>query len=334
MKTEKPTTDPSLNKNFELEIGKFQEKIEWINPSIWSKIRRFLGRNSDAILFSYSDRANKFFSENHSLGMQASTLELGGFSIEQNIERSVIKNFLILNVKDSFSPTFVQLMSNHIFLFLPNSLRFFINIKWVEYLAQIESNEPEKEFFNDLAVVLLDIAYCHARATNAYYEYCKSLLYLSDKRMEKGNLVFMTKYLECMNHSEMCLLLDKAILDKLINAYAFIFKVSINGKGQTHKKIDKISREVTPDMPFSNHWSAFTKVVSSEQYQNLNNYRTGLVHKICPSDTAFHKKFHSGIMDGFHSSEKLMKESNNMCFFAFSSLIFLLDEKYLLKIKN
>jgi len=321
----------SLNKNFEAEIAALYKKSYFRNPSIFRKLRRIFIGPTDVTVIAKSPNAQRFIKNYSELGTQADLLGLTGLSLNADLETGPTGLFLRLNLKETFNGNsmFLNILMNQIPFLMPFSLTYFLNINWIEHQALLELHVADKTFFKKLSDNLLDIGYCQIRAINAYHEFCRTLLQLKTKDISKNNLDELRVYLACLNHAEICILLNKAILDKIITAYALIFGVSIEGKGKTDKKINKISSSV--DNQFGkNHWSAFIQVLKSPHYETLNSYRTGLVHKISPRISAVHKRELGKMIRDLKPVEKIVSDSNVMTFFAFSTLMFLVNEKHII----
>lgn len=319
-------TDNKENLNFENEIDSLYQKIEWSNSSLISRLKRLFKINSGVVMLGSSDKANEFKLKYPIFAKEIKNLTIASYIIDQDIKKSPVEKVLALNLKTNFSPNFLQILQSHIYLLHPYSLKYFINLKWDEYIALIYSRYNEENYAEQLSLRIIEIAYCATRAIYSYHLFCLAMLKMNKLNIEKENLDFMRVYLECINHAEMNLVLNRAIIDKTLESYAYIAGVDVNGKGELNKKITKISNTIKIGHPMFSHWSAFVQVAQSDQFTNLNNYRTGLVHKFSPKSTAFHKNSFDGIQKSLRAVESLIKEANHMSFFGNMSLLFTVNE--------
>lgn len=324
----------SNNLNFEDKIEILYEKIEWINPSIKSKIKRLFKIESSSYILGCSEQAKEFRLNYPEFAREIQNLTVASYNIGKDIEKSPVEKILALNLKNSFNPVFLNIIEAHLYFLKPYSLKYFINLNWNEYLAFLYKNLGDKPYIERLSFLIVEIAYCSTRSVNSYHMFCLRMLEIRKIDLVRQNLDHMRIYLECLNHAEINLVLNRAVIDKVVETYAHLNNINLSGKGEFQKKIDKISKVINENHPMSNHWSAFVKLTRSEQFTNLNSYRTGLVHKFSSKSTAFHKKSFDGIAEGLRYVEQLIKESNHMSFFAYMTLLLSVNEIALQNLKK
>lgn len=302
---------------------------EFENPRLISKLRRMLGIDSRSEILGFSEIAKKFEEEHPEIGQHAKTLHLCCWRLHTQINESPAKNFLNIQL-ENFAENFKQYLKSQIFIITPISLDRFFCVSWIEYFSKLNMLNSLSDTHQDIKILdnVLELGQCNLRATHGYLLMCETMLKFSRPDVPNKDL---SLFLEAVNHGEIAIILNKAILDKSIAFFAKVAEVNIDGKGETEKKLKKIESILMAKKEFLNHWRTFRQLFSSDDYKHLNNYRTGLVHKFSPSETVAHKNYWSGYYDGLKKIEKIVKDSNRLAFYSVAICLFVLNEKTILK---
>jgi hypothetical protein len=316
----------SKNLNFEDKISAQIDKIQWKNPSFKSKLKRFFKLRSEGFILAHSDRVHKFRENNQEFFREIQNLNIASFNVARDIESSPVEKILNLRLQETFNDGYLAILEANLDFLFPHSLSYFVNLNWPEYIAFIDEYFPFNTLKKKQLYLIVELAYCTTRSAYSYHMFCLRMLEMKNININKNNLAYMRIYLECLNHAEMNLVLNRAVIDKVLENYAHLNETNVSGKGDLNKKIDKLTKAIERSGNGKNHWNAFVQIIRSDKFEKLNSYRTGLVHKFSPSSTAFHKKSFDGIFEGLRSVEELVKDSNHMSFFALTTLLMAVNE--------
>jgi hypothetical protein len=164
------------------------------------------------------------------------------------------------------------------------SLQYFIDIDSAFAFNQIrKSGHPQAD---NIISYLYDLILIQQKIANSLHEYIRLADY---NQKNKENALFIRAELDCIRNADLVFSYLKATIEKTIVILGLTHEILNLDAKKTHKsKLDAIERAMPDGVKQQGYYEFIWESIQSETIADLNNYRSGLLHKKGISDLQPH----------------------------------------------
>ena len=164
------------------------------------------------------------------------------------------------------------------------SLQYFIDIDSAFAFNEIrKSGHPQS---NDIISYLYDTILIQQKIANSLHEYIRLMYYNQTK---KNEALFIRAELDCIRNADLVFSYLKATIEKAIVLLGLTHEILNLDAKKTHKsKLDALEKGLPNTIKQQGYFEFIWEAIKSESIAELNNYRSGLLHKKGISDLQPH----------------------------------------------
>jgi len=188
--------------------------------------------------------------------------------------RKLTSDYLHLNLFEK-APSICFLLHPMVVKIPVTSIQHYITIH--SAFAFNEIRLANIETADDLISYIYELQYLQQKTAIALHEF----LYLIDyTEKNKGEALLIQAELSAINEAETILTTLKATIEKIIVIIGLIYNLKSLETKKTHKaKLDALDKAIPEGVKKLHYYELIADLIKSESIEELNNYRTGLLHK-------------------------------------------------------
>jgi hypothetical protein len=188
--------------------------------------------------------------------------------------RKLTSDYLHINLFEK-APSICFLLHPMVVKIPVTSIQHYINIHSAFAFNEIRLANIENA--DDLISYIYELQYIQQKTAISLHE----LLYLIDyNEKNKGEALFIQAELSAINEAETILTNLKATIEKIIVVIGLIYNLKNLETKKTHKaKLDALDKAIPEGVKKLHYYELISDLIKSESIEELNNYRTGLLHK-------------------------------------------------------
>lgn len=247
----------------------------------------------------------------------SSNFVLGCHFIE-SIEKDSLSKYLKLNIKDTISFSFYEAILARLPLLGIYNLDYLLGCKF-DYLFTKIKPHLENDKFNKIASTILDISFTQIKACCLYFQFLKHVETYKKTYQLNKKIVSSLDLFYGVTDAEYALLLIKSLPEKILIAISIILDCEkrVTSANKTNSKINIIDTEIARLKINTAHWPPLKKYFHSDNLEDLNRFRTGILHANGVKSIDFTRCNHQEQMIGVLELEKILKNyyfTMQMCF--------------------
>lgn len=188
--------------------------------------------------------------------------------------RKLTSNYLHLNLYEK-APSICFLLHPMIIKIPVTSIQYYTNIHSAFAFNEIRQSNIANA--DDLISYIYDLQNIQQKTAIALHEF----IYLIDyNEKNKGEALLTQAELSAISEAETILTNLKASIEKIIVILGLIFNLKNLETKKTHKsKLDALDKAIPEPVKKLHYYELIADLIKSESIEELNNYRTGLLHK-------------------------------------------------------
>lgn len=167
------------------------------------------------------------------------------------------------------------------------SFQYFLNIQLDFTFNSIR--KAHHPYADDLIAYLYEILYLQQKISTSLNEYLRLVDYTN--RNKSHNLIIEAET-NAILYADLVLSYLKATMEKTIMIIGLTHGIkNLDSKGRYQNRLDRLQKELPQKVTGLYYWKFIYEFISSENIDEINNYRTGLLHKKGISDLQPHNYF-------------------------------------------
>lgn len=157
-------------------------------------------------------------------------------------------------------------------------------IRSIQYFVDVQSRfafnsirKSRHENADDINSYLYEILTLNQKTANLLH---KSVSYMYKVQTEKGESLMMKEELDAISNNDTIITYLKSSIEKIVYLVGFTFKMTnLEAKKEHNKRINILDQSIPEFVKIQPYYQFFEEHISSKQLEQLNKYRTGVLHK-------------------------------------------------------
>jgi hypothetical protein len=164
------------------------------------------------------------------------------------------------------------------------SLQFYLDIHAEFAFNSIRRAKHPKA--NEIIAYLYEILLLHQKVAATIHDYVRLLVIIQNK---KESVLLTTNEVDAIMNADQAFTYLKAAVEKNVVLVGLIHSIDNLDSIKTHgKKIKKLNESISDELKVAPYYKFVLELLKPEYLENLNNYRTGLLHKTGIADLQPH----------------------------------------------
>jgi len=157
-------------------------------------------------------------------------------------------------------------------------------IRSIQYFVDVQSRftfnsirKSKHKYADDINSYLYEILTLNQKTANLLHN---SVGFMHTIQTEKGESLMMKEELDAISNNDAIITYLKSSIEKIVYLVGYTFEITnLEGKKEHKKRLKVLDQEIPDFVKKQDYYQFFEEHISSKQLEQLNRYRTGVLHK-------------------------------------------------------
>jgi len=157
-------------------------------------------------------------------------------------------------------------------------------IRSIQYFVDVQSRfafnsirKSKHKYADDINSYLYEILTLNQKTANLLH---KSVGFMHKIQTEKGEALMMKEEIDTISNNDAIITYLKSSIEKIVYFVGYTFEITnLEGKKEHKKRLKTLDQEIPNFVKKQDYYQFFEEHISSKQLEQLNKYRTGVLHK-------------------------------------------------------